>query len=141
MNAANNLTYTCEAFTLNNQKEEKLKIIEVHSYNKIYYKNPISLLNAYGLILLAYIDYIGNNTEKTVDFLDFIKYSVKNSHLSDTLTKVEFSIKDGIISIKDNSDYGNLGEFYIDNYKCNVCHSYIFIEHIISNEKYLYYTD
>ncbi len=71
-----------------------------------------------------------------------IKDSIKNSRLSNSLTEIDFSIKNDSILFTVNGNkikYINMVEFYIDNYQINCCGSYMFIRDIRTEKQYMYY--
>jgi len=123
--------------------EEKI-FIESSSYNKHFFQSSEDLFDGYGLFFNDYVEFCEKNQE-IVRVIVFLEDSVKNNHyLCDSLTELDFTIKDNHIFFKNNgqkNDYINIGEFYIDNYKVNVCHSYMFFEDILTNKKFMYYGD
>ena len=117
--------------------------IEVNTINSNYYKDGSSLLNTYGIVLTDFQKFTNKKKEK-VRFMNFIEHSIKNSWLSDSITEIDFSIKNDHILFTLNGnkmDYINMGEFYIDNYQINCCGSYMFIRDIRTDKQYMYYGD
>lgn len=119
-------------------------VVKVTSYNNKYFSSGNEFIDGYGLVVIDYIDFCDKNN-KIMDFMDFINDSVKNNYmLNDMLFNGNFKIfKDSIYFQIDNEKHHfiNQGEFYISDYKCNVCNSYIFIENILTGIQYIYYGD
>ena len=115
-------------------------IIEVGSYNKEYFIGSKELINGYGLFFQDFKVFLNHTGEKK-RVIDFLQDSVENNYmLSDYLKDMEFSIKDDHIYFEEN-DFINMGEFYMDNYKVNLCGSYMFFEDLLSGKKFMYYGD
>lgn len=132
----------CNLFSIPSDFGENI-IVEVGSYNIKYFSSSSEFINSYGLVILDYTEYC-NKYGKRMKIMNFIKDSVENSMLNDSLYDVKFNIKKDHILFNLNGekgDYINMGEFYIDNHKFNVCNSYLFIEDLISGTQYLYYGD
>ena len=119
-------------------------IIEVDCYNQQFFNSPDELVNAYGLFFQDLVAF-NNLKGKKLRVIEFLKDSVENNDmLMDSLTELDFKVKGSHILFKYNGekqDFINMGEFYIDNYKVAVCHSYMFFEDILSEKKYMYYGD
>lgn len=117
--------------------------IEISIYNSDYFKDGKSLINAYGIVLNDFMSFANEKKEK-VRFIDFLEHSVENSILADSITDIDFTIKNDHILFNLNgeeSDLINMGEFYIDNYQINCCGSYMFISDILSDRQFMYYGD
>jgi hypothetical protein len=119
-------------------------VVEVVKYNPKFYKNGNEFINSYGLLLTDYKSFL-EKIGKQIRFIEFLNDSVDNNpYLSDTIQNLDFEVRNDHILFKynnENMDYINMGEFFIDNYRVNVCHSYTFIEDLLSNNKYMYYGD
>ena len=117
--------------------------IEVSTFNSQFFKDGVSLVNTYGIVLNDFKEFV-NEQEKKVRFMDFLKHSVENSQIHDYLTKIDFTIKNEHIYFErdgEKEDWINMGEFFMDNYRINSCGSYLFLTDIISNEQFMYYGD
>ncbi|MCT7524061.1 hypothetical protein N5T77_03315 [Aliarcobacter cryaerophilus] len=119
-------------------------VVNVTSYNTNYFPSGNDFIDGYGLVVIDYIEFC-NNQNKIIDFMDFIKDSVENNcMLNDMLFNEKFKISNDSIYFQiDNEKYHyvNQGEFHLNNYKCNVCNSYIFIENLTTGIQYIYYGD
>jgi len=117
--------------------------IEVSTFNSQFFKDGVSLVNTYGLVLNDFKEFV-NEQEKKVRFMDFLRHSVENSQIHDYLTKIDFTIRNEHIYFErdgEKEDWINMGEFFMDNYRINSCGSYLFLTDIISNEQFMYYGD
>ncbi|GIT98524.1 hypothetical protein [Sulfurovum sp. TSL1] len=118
-------------------------IIELSTFNSNFFSDGYTLINNYALVLNDFKDY-ANSKQKRVRFIEFIKYSIKHSQISDRIEYFNFKVKDDHILFKqdgEKQDWINMGEFYIDNYKINVCSSYLFFTDLLSEEQFMYYAD
>lgn len=116
---------------------------KLYSYNPRYYQTSQDVFQAYSVIFNAFIQH-QQNINQTVDFIDFLKYSVKNRHMvCDCLDEdYNFEIQDDIIVVKDkNLNLINFGELSIENYHIYACSSYLFILDTNTQKKYMYYGD
>lgn len=117
--------------------------IEVSTFNSQFFKDGVSLVNTYGIVLNDFKEF-ANEQEKKIRFMDFLRHSVENSQIHDYLTKIDFTIRNEHIYFErdgEKEDWINMGEFYMDNYRINSCGSYLFLTDIISNEQFMYYGD
>ncbi len=138
----NSIRKVCDLYPIPFNFEQNT-VIEVTSYNTNYFSSSYELINNYGLVILNYAQFC-NNHKKEMRIMDFIKDSVNNSILNDSLSDVKFTIEYDYISFNLNGEKGqfiNMGEFYIDNHKFNACSSYLFIEDLITGTQYFYYAD
>jgi len=132
---ANNIkmTYLFETYKMYNL------FIDVYSYNKNFIENPYKLLNLHGMILE---DFIKSPFE---DYLEFLYDSVENNtYLSDIIKEVDFTVKDDVISMNDETEptsYINMGEVVIDRFRIYLCGSFEFIVDLVNDKKYMYYGD
>jgi len=117
--------------------------IEVSTFNSNFFRDGHQLINNYALVLNDFKDY-ANSKKERIRFIEFIEYSIKHSQISDYIDYFNFQVKDDHILFEkkgEKQDWINMGEFYIDNYKVNVCSSYLFFTDICSNEQFMYYAD
>lgn len=133
-----------DCFSINTNNDSPL-VIEVHKYNGKYFSDSESLVNGYGLFFQDFQEFY-NKDKGNVRVIDFLNDSVENNYmLCDSIQEKKFEIFDDHIYFydedKERLDYINMGEFYIDNYKVNVCSSYMFFEDLISGKSYIYYGD
>lgn len=140
----NSLSKTYQEYVLDLSFSVENIVIEVFEFNSNYYQNGNDFINSYGLLISDYKEFL-EKIGKKVRFIDFLKDSVENNpYLSDTIQELDFEVEKDHILFNYNGeklDYINMGEFYIDNFKVNVCHSYTFIEDLLSDTKYMYYGD
>ena len=117
--------------------------IEVSTFNSDYVRNGRSLIHIYAIVLEDFKEFVNDKKEK-IRFKEFLKHSVENSWLNDSISKIGFTIKNQHIYFERNGekeDWINMGEFYMDNYRINSCGSYLFLTDLISNEQFMYYGD
>ena len=117
--------------------------IAVSTFNSQFFKDGVSLVNTYGIVLNDFKEFV-NEQEKKVRFMDFLKHSVENSQIHDYLTKIDFTIKNEHIYFErdgEKEDWINMGEFFMDNYQINCCGSYMFLTDLKTNEQFMYYGD
>lgn len=139
----NPIKKVCDLYSIPFDFEEK-GVVEVGSYNTKYFSSSSEFINSYGLVIIDYSNFCNKN-KKEMKIIDFIKDSVENnSMLNDSLNNVNFNVIEDHILFElneENQDFINMGEFYINNHRFNVCSSYLFIEDIIYGTQYLYYGD
>lgn len=116
--------------------------VEVKYFNSSNYLDESQLLGTYYLLISNYIKY-KLSSNKPVDFYDFIKSSTKSENgLSDFLTKTSFEIENESIYIPaEEAVLKDLGQIIIDTYQINLHGSYLFIQDLNNNKKYMYYGD
>lgn len=118
--------------------------IEITSYNANYFSDTTKFINSYGLVIHDYKNYC-NMKGCVDDFIEFLKDSVENNpYLCDSLNDMTFKVENNHIRFNldgDEMDFINMGEFYIDYYKINVCNSYLFITDTLEDKQYMYYGD
>lgn len=119
--------------------------IELISYNPAFYNSAEAVLQSYGILITYYIQY-QQRLNKKIDLLEFLKYSIENNpDICDFIKEdYNFEVKGtSIISSKEDDHVilNNFGEFNIENYAVYSCSSYMFIEDMRTQKKYMYYGD
>ncbi len=144
INSNNSMVQAKNVFQMDLDFTDEKYIIKVSAYNNIFYNDSSDLINSYGSFLDDFRRY-NNIKEIKSSVLDFINDSVSNNHyLCDSIQTLDFTVIDDHILFKedgDDLDFINKGEFYLGNYKFNICGSYMFIEDLSTHDKYLYYGD
>jgi len=141
-----NMVYLYEAYHIGLSSDSKNDIlVEISSYNSNFFNHAKKMLEIYSIFLQDYLEFV-NKYEFSACPLNFMKHSVKhNIMINDSLKEMDFRVEDDHIYFSDGknreNDFINFGEFYIKNYKVNCCSSYMFIEDIITEKKYIYYGD
>lgn len=117
--------------------------IVVYSYNYDYFESSKSLIEGYGLVFADYCEKA--EMDRNISLVEFLKDSIDNNYmLCDYIRECDFTIKDSHIVFSDNgddTDFINMGQFTFRNCKINVFSSYLFVEDLSTDIKYLYYGD
>ncbi len=117
--------------------------IVVYNYNSEYFDSSKSLLRAYELVFADYCEKA--EMDRNLSLVEFLKDSMENNYnLCDYIRECDFSINDSRIVFSDNgddTDFINMGQFTFRNCKINVFSSYLFVEDLSTDIKYLYYGD
>ena len=118
--------------------------IEVDTINREYFKDGVSLINTYGIVLTDFYKF-ANYKGKKIRFIDFLRHSVENCYgVSDYLNPINFTVENEHIYFEregEKEDWINMGDFFMDNYRITCCGSYLFLTDMKSNEQYMYYGD
>lgn len=133
-----------QTLLLGNKERTKQISIDIENINIDYFKDANGLIECYFNVIDSYFK------SNIIDFVEFLKYSEKNSYISDFIKDCDFelvleNIEDSEVELikdsKNQLDFINMGTLIIDKYKIYCTGSYLYIMNLKTNKKYFYYCD